>query len=124
MSRHLAEVARTADEHVGGHLSRSSHQKNGERGIAGKSKVWGNYSCCAAASCEIRAESSGKMSQLEQEKRLQEKPGSSQNQPLSRNMMFMEWSKHTTLWTSITEYAMHEKVFGRLSQLLINRIFF
>lgn len=64
------------------------------------------------------------MSQLEQEKRLQEKPGSSQNQPLSRNMMFMEWSKHTTLWTSITEYAMHEKVFGRLSQLLINRIFF
>lgn len=36
MSRHLAEVARTADEHVGGHLSWSSHQKNGERGIAGK----------------------------------------------------------------------------------------
>lgn len=35
MSRYLAAVARTADEHVGGHLS-PGHTKKGEREIAGK----------------------------------------------------------------------------------------
>lgn len=44
----MAEVARTADEHVGGHLYRRSRKKKkGERGIAGKRAKSGEITAVA-----------------------------------------------------------------------------
>lgn len=57
---------RTAHEHVGGHLS-LRHKKGERKNVRARERVicGEKYSCCAAVSCEIRAASASKKSQLE-----------------------------------------------------------
>lgn len=118
MSRHLAAVARTANEHVGGHLS-LGHTKKGEREIAGKRVNSGKITAVVqqqvvkyVQSHPVKCHSWSR----------QGNTGRSQNQSLPRNIKFMELSKHRTSWTSITDYAMLEKFIVMLRELLNYRI--